>query len=259
MGILNGKVAVITGGTSGIGERAVEFFCEEGAKVAFWGRRAELGNKIADRLKAKGYDVEFYRVDVKDRDAVIEAFQAVYKRFGKINALVNNAGVMTPHGKPDEKTEADEAAFNDVLNTDLMGEYYCATEVIPYLRKNGNDGGTITNISSINAIQSATGFAGYALAKCGIRGITLAFANTYGPENIRANGILPGIVNTEAVNGPGTMSTPGIDYGALVPLKRLAEPIDIARVMAFLASDYAGYINGADIVVDGGSTVNMSD
>lgn len=257
MELLKGKVVFLTGGTSGIGKGALKLACEEGASVAMFARREDLGLALEKEMTEQGYSMKFFKLDVSDRDAVVKQFKAAYDHFGRCDALFNNAGLMTFHGKPDEKKPEDEIAFKNVLDVDLMGVYYCCAEVIQYMRKSG--GGSIVNTSSIGSKMSSVGFCGYPIAKAGVNGITLGFANTYGAENIRTNSILPGYVDTEGMHQDDAPTTEGVDYTQVIPMRRFATPLDIARVMVFLASDYAGYMNGSEVVVDGGALVNMPD
>jgi NAD(P)-dependent dehydrogenase (short-subunit alcohol dehydrogenase family) len=257
MEMLKDKVVFLTGGTSGIGKGALELSCEEGASVAFFARRKELGEEIATSLCNKGYHVKFYQTDVSIREQVEKSFREAFNDFGRCDVLFNNAGLMTFHGKPDERTEYNEAAFKSVIDVDLFGAYYCATEVIQYMRKSG--GGSIVNIASIAALVTSTGFCGYPIAKAGALGMTIGFANTYASENIRTNAVLPGYVDTEGMQQDDAPKTEGVDYTQFVPMRRFATPRDIANVMVFLGSDYSSYMNGAKVVVDGGLITNMAD
>lgn len=258
MNRLQGKVAIITGGAMGIGKETARQFIKEGAAgIAICDFNAEAGAKSAEELAAQGADVRFYDMDVREADRVAEVFKRVRDDFGKIDILINNAGVTGPMELPDEIT-VDQ--FDDALNTDLRGSFICAREVIQYFREVG--GGSIVNLCSICGLKAEVpGLVPYHVSKAGVLMLTKVFAVSYAKENIRCNCVCPGTTLTELIQEYGRANYGSLEaYEAEVapchPMNRLGKPEEVAMAIVYLASDEASWTTGAHISVDGGWSAN---
>jgi NAD(P)-dependent dehydrogenase (short-subunit alcohol dehydrogenase family) len=255
---LSGKVALITGGTSGIGEATVELFVAEGAKVVFTGRNAEKG---AEMEKALGGNARFFRADVRNEQEVKASVDETVRLFGRIDCLFNNAGGRT-NGVADTITQEDfEDAMNLLLGSVLFGIKYAT----PYMKAQG--GGSIINNSSVAAQRSHMGGYLYSIAKAGVSHAGRIAGVALGKYGIRVNAISPGAIATPIFLG-GSDIAAGMDQarveqkmaklegnlGRATPLLRSGFPIDIATMALFLASDEAKHITCQDIAVDGGMT-----
>jgi 3-oxoacyl-[acyl-carrier protein] reductase len=248
---LKEKVALITGGAAGIGKATAERFAEEGAKVLICDVSEELGQATAEAL-----GVSFYKVDVTDRSAVQEWVDNVAESYGRIDVLVNNAGVLrdaTLIKVKDGKLvkQMSEADFDLVIAVNLKGVFNCTQAVAPYMIRQG--GGVILNATSIVGLDGNFGQTNYVATKAGVIGMTKVWARELGPNNIRVNAVAPGPTATEMVR---SMPAKILDrFRERTPLRRLAEPRDVANAYLFLASDEASHISGAVLRVDGGIVV----
>jgi 3alpha(or 20beta)-hydroxysteroid dehydrogenase len=246
---LHGKIAVVTGGAAGIGAGVVRRLHAEGADVAVMDSRptAELN---LERIL-------YIQADVTDDADIDRAFKATTDRFGGVDILVNNAGIIrfTPLGS----LQRDE--WDAVISTNLAAPAFCAKAALPHLTARG--GGSIINISSIQAILTGPDFAAYAASKTGLLGLTRSLALELGPLGIRVNAVLPGYVRTDLFMADAERlggGDPQLFIDRLEPsiaLRRIGEPDDIAGVVAFLASDQARYVTGATLAVDAGVTVRL--
>ncbi len=238
---LEGKVAIVTGAARGIGEGIVRRFVEEGAKVMITDVLDEQGQALADEL-----DQTYMRLDVVSRsewDAVIATTEA---KFGKLDTLVNNAGVIV-FKKLDDLSEEE---MRRIIDINLIGTMIGAQAVIPALERAG--GGTITNMSSADGIAGANSLTAYCASKFGVRGFTKALALELGPRKIRVNSIHPGGIITPLSN-PGNHPRDLVDQAyKIYPSQRAGDPHDIGAAAAYLASDDAGYCMGTELLVDGG-------
>ena len=243
---LVGKVAIVTGGAQGIGFATVRKFLDEGAKVALCDMRQEAIDSAIEALKANG-SATGYVVDVTRRDQVDAMVSAVKEKYGRIDVLVNNAGITLDARL--QKMRDDQ--FDKVIAVNLKGTYNCAQAVVDTMVEQGS--GVILNASSVVGIYGNFGQTYYAATKFGVIGFVKTWARELGPKGVRCNAVAPGFVATTILNS--------IPHKVLeqmterVPLRRLGTPEDIANVYAFLASDEASYINGAVIEVAGGLTV----
>jgi 3-oxoacyl-[acyl-carrier protein] reductase len=243
---LEGKVAIVTGGAQGIGFATVKKFVDEGAVVALCDVRQEGIDRAVHDLCADGA-VTGYVVDVTRRDQVDAMVSSVKGRHGRIDVLVNNAGI-TLDARLQKMTDDQ---FDRVVAVNLKGTYNCAQSVVDTMVAQGS--GVILNASSVVGIYGNFGQTNYAATKFGVIGFVKTWARELGPKGVRCNAVAPGFVATTIL---GTIPHKVLEQMTeRVPLRRLGTPEDIANVYAFLASDEASYINGAVIEVAGGLTV----
>ncbi|ESU32573.1 short-chain dehydrogenase [Bacillus sp. 17376] len=241
---LKDKVAIITGAANGIGLAAAKTFAREGAKVAMADFDEETGTKRSAELSAEGYDVAFFQVNVADRTSVDSLVQNVLVHFGKIDILINNAGI-TRDGMLHKLSAED---FQKVVDVNLTGVFHCAQAVVPAMVQQGS--GRIINTSSVSGIYGNVGQTNYAATKAGVVGMTKTWAKELGRKGINVNAVAPGFIETGM-----TAAVPAKvieQMKMLVPLGRLGLPEDIADAYLFLASDESKYINGTTLHVDGG-------
>jgi NAD(P)-dependent dehydrogenase (short-subunit alcohol dehydrogenase family) len=255
MGMLDGRVAIITGGTSGIGESSSEYFAEHGATVIIAGRSAETGEAIADRL---GEKVFYRQTDVTIESDINDLVSWTAGRFGRIDCLFNNAGASTPSGNVEDLSADRIRQGMDLLVTSV---FLATKAVVPHMKR--QMGGSIINNASVAG--SGTGYAGlvYSTAKGAVIHLTRCVAAQLAPYRIRVNSVSPGIIVTPIFAlGYGLTTSAAIgaedtvrDWGArITPLGRAGEPEDIAGAALFLASDLSSFMTGHDLVVDGGLT-----
>jgi NAD(P)-dependent dehydrogenase (short-subunit alcohol dehydrogenase family) len=244
---LEGKVALVTGSTRGIGRTIAEMFAREGAKVAVTGRTVERGQKVVNIIKEAGGEAEFFRLDVTQEASVREVVDAVADRFGSLTTLVNNAAPTIEVGTNIKRlVEYTTDEWNLIMLSALTGNVFWSCKYgIPHLVEAG--GGSIVNISSGQSIVGMAGFAAYAAAKGGMNSITRTLAVEEAPRNIRCNTIVVGRVLSKGDAGAGI--TPG-------HLTRLGVPNDIGYAATFLASDESAFITGSILTADGGYTIN---
>jgi 3alpha(or 20beta)-hydroxysteroid dehydrogenase len=246
VGRLDGKVALITGGARGMGKSHARHFVAEGARVVITDVLDDKGAYVADKL---GEDVcRFVHHDVTSEEDWAGAIAATLTAFGRLDVLVNNAGVLV-HARI---AELSLAQFRQVIDVNLVGCFLGVRSAIAPMSEAG--GGSIINISSIEGLTGAAGLSAYSASKFGIRGITKAAAQELGPLGIRVNSVHPGGVMTQmAMAAAASFNT--MDAEAFVkamPIPRFAEPIEISRLVAFLASDEASYSTGSEFTADGG-------
>ena len=244
MTIFEGKVAIITGSARGIGFAIAEVFAEKGASVIILDLQKEAVNETVKKLTVKDRQVFGYEVDVTNSNAVAEIFKEIVKKFGKIDILINNAGI-TRDGLLMKMKESD---WDAVINVNLKGTFICTQKVCRYMMKQRS--GVILNIASVIGIMGNAGQANYAASKGGIIAFTKSTAKEFASRNIRVNAIAPGFIETEM-----TAKLPKEiveTYAEAIPLKRMGKPADVANLCLFLASDDAAYITGQTVQVDGG-------
>jgi 2-deoxy-D-gluconate 3-dehydrogenase len=253
---LTGKVALVTGAAQGFGFACARRLAEAGASVVLADRHGDRLEAARDRLAAAGRAVAAAEGDVSVDEDVRRFVGTAVSRFGRLDVLVNNAGVFSnfllEHLMPEE--------FGRVLDVNVGGAFLCIRAAAERMREQG-EGGAIVNITSIDAVHpSGAGLSHYGTSKHAIWGLTKTMALELGPDGIRVNAVAPGPSLTEgAVEFVEAGAPEGIDveaqwgaYMARIPLRRLADPDDVARAALFLASDLGAYVNGAQIVVDGG-------
>ncbi len=250
---LKDKVTLITGGASGIGKAAAEAFAREGAKVVICDVNEEAGRTLVAQL---GGDAAFYKVNVADRQEVQAWVDDVVARYGRVDVLINNAGV-TRDGlfvkmKDGELVkQMEEAAVEVGVYITLKGVFNCAQAVAPTMIKQG--GGVILNVSSVVGLYGNFGQTNYVATKAGVIGMTKVWARELGRSGIRVNAIAPGFIATEMVQKMPEKVLE--DMKAKTPLGRLGRPEDIANAFLWLASDEASFVHGATISVDGGIVI----
>ena len=246
---LEDKVALITGAGSGMGRTACELFSRHGARIVALDISADACQETAQRMQANGGEIVCYTCDVSKEEEVKTAVQAGAAAWGKLDILYNNAGVLWPD-LDGAITELEETLWDRVQAINLKGALWVCKHGIPYLKQAG--GGAIVNVSTTAIYQYGTeGFvAAYAASKAGVVALTKATAIAHARDGIRANVILPGPVDTPLAGGMSADTKTAV--GDLIPLGRIAEPVEIAQAALFLASDEASYITGAELVVDGG-------
>lgn len=248
---LKDKVCLITGGAAGIGKATAIRFAEEGAKVVICDLAEEAGEAVAKEIGGK-----FYKVNVADRQAVQEWVDDVIEAYGRVDVLINNAGVLRDGlfvkvKEGELVSQMSEENWDLVINVNLKGTFNCAQAVAPTMIKQG--GGVILNASSIVGLDGNFGQTNYVATKAGVIGMTKVWARELGRHNIRVNAIAPGFTLTEMVKQMPEKVLEGMV--ARTPLKRLGEPVDIANAYLFLASDEATFISGVTLRVDGAIVV----
>ena len=246
-GRLEDKVAIITGAGRGIGQATAFKFAAEGAKVVVCDLSPEWIEDTVERIGRKGGEAMGYTADVRSLPALRAMVDAVVARWGRVDCLVNNAGIVMD---AQLKNMTDEQ-FDNVIDINLKGVYNCTRAVVDTMLK--QQSGVILNASSIVGLYGNFGQTNYAASKFGVIGMVKTWAKELGRRGIRANAVCPGFVETSIIK-----SVPERVIRALeerVPLGRLAKPEEIANTFAFLASDEASYINGAVIEVSGGLTI----
>ncbi len=242
---LEHKVAIVTGGSRGIGYAVVEEFIKEGATVVLCASRQQTADKAVAQLK-EAYPqaaVEGIWPNLSDYQQVKEAVDEVVKKYGRIDILVNNAGISesTPFAKYTEEL------MDKVIDLNIKGVYHCSRAVADYMAEQKS--GVILNTSSMVSIYGQPSGVAYPTSKFAVNGFTLSLARELGPKGIRVNAVAPGITNTDMMQAvPKEVIEPMI---AQIPLRRIGEPKDIANAFVFLASDKASYITGVVLSVDG--------
>jgi 3-oxoacyl-[acyl-carrier protein] reductase len=245
-GKLDGKVAIVTGGASGIGKRTAEVFVEEGARVVIGDINgdgveamvAQLGGNYADGVQ----------LDIRDEEAVGGMVDQAFQRFGRLDVGFNNAG--TGGFSPVHQYPLGE--WDRIVGVCLTGTFLCLKHEAARLIAQG-EGGSIINVASLNAIQATEGFAAYCSAKGGVAMLTKVAALELGRHRVRVNGIGPGLIRTPLVQ-PLT-SLPGLEDAFVheTPIGRVGEPEDVARLAAYLASDESAWMSGQTLYIDGGA------
>lgn len=244
---LEGKVAIVTGGSAGIGKATVLKFVQEGAKVAIWDINQERGLELEAELNADSHKVIFLKVNTAEESQISIAVKQVIEKFDRIDILVNNAGIT----RDASLLKMTEEQWNQVIDINLTGVFLCTKAVAPYMVEKGY--GRIMNASSVVGLYGNFGQTNYAATKAGVIAMTQTWAKELGRKGINVNAVAPGFILTEMVQAmPEEVLN---KMKEKVPLQRLGKPEDIANIYAFLASDQADYINGTTISVDGGITL----
>jgi NAD(P)-dependent dehydrogenase (short-subunit alcohol dehydrogenase family) len=249
----NGRVAVVTGGGSGIGRACAQEFVEKGATVAVVDRDAKAGAETAAELKSKGGKAEFFQVDVSSASEVEKLIPAVVSAFGGIDILVNNAGIQ----RYGTVTTISEDEWDEVLNINLKGAFLMSKHVIPQMIERG--GGSIVITGSVQSVAAQRNSVHYVVSKHGLLGLARCIALDYGKQNIRANCVLPGAIDTPMLRWAANLdSNPEKVLEACDSLHvrgKMGQPEEVAHVIVFLASDRASFMTGSAVMVEGGLLV----
>ena len=242
--MLKGKVAVITGGTRGIGFATAKKFLENEAKVVLLGSKQETVERAIKELKQmnSNYDVIGFYPNLSSKEEMNELFKGVKEIYGRIDILINNSGISSKT-KIEDYTEEE---YDNIVNLNIRSVFNCSKEIIPYLKETK---GVILNTSSMVSIYGQPSGIMYPTTKFAVNGITKSLARELAPQGIRVNAIAPGIINTDMVAKlPKEMIEPLIKT---IPFGRIGEPEDIANAFLFLSSNLSSYITGIVLSVDG--------
>ena len=245
------KVAIITGSTKGIGRATAILMAQEGAKVVITGTTEEAGSEVVSIIKEAGGDAFFQKTDVTSTEALDALVKAALDHYGKIDILVNNAGIGGSLANMNQITDAE---WNKVLATNLTAAFQIMKLVIPVMENNG--GGTIVNVASMASTAAGRGGIAYTTAKHGFLGLTRQISLDHGHTGIRINAVLPGPINTQIIARILEMPQHPLNMKIkMSPSGRPGEPEEVAKAIAFLASDESSYIHGASLAVDGGYSI----
>ena len=243
MGKLQDKVAVITGGASGIGAATARLFVSEGAKVVLVDLNEEKGKAFESEWKALNADALFVKANITSEEEVANIFTQTIEKFGKVDIVFNNAGI----GRVHPTHELDYAEWRQTVNVDLDGVFLVAREAIREMLKAG--GGAIVNTASMYGWVGSPGSAAYNAAKGGVVNLTRSLALEYAEQNIRVNALCPGFIDTPIIPEESKLA-----LAAATPVKRLGKAEEMAKAVLFLASDDSSYMTGNSLIVDGGYT-----
>ncbi|MEK5207112.1 SDR family NAD(P)-dependent oxidoreductase [Psychrobacillus sp. FSL H8-0510] len=240
---LQGKVAIITGGASGIGAATARLFVEEGAKVVLVDLNVEKGKAFEAELKAQNADALFVKANITSEEEVQNIYKETIAAFGKVDIVFNNAGI----GRVTPTEELEYAEWRNTVNVDLDGVFLVAREAIREMLKSG--GGTIVNTASMYGWVGSPGSAAYNAAKGGVINLTRSLALEYATKNIRVNALAPGFIDTPIIpeESKEVLKT-------MTPMQRLGQSEEMAKAVLFLASDDSSFMTGNVLTVDGGYT-----
>lgn len=249
---VKGKTVIVTGSASGIGKATVLLLAEQGAKVAVTDIRDKEGEEVVTLIKKKGGTAHYWHLDIRDEKAVKRVCEEVYKMFGSLDVLVNNAAIPGVNKPTHEVTEKE---WDDLMAVNVKGAFFCTKHAIPYMKK--EKGGSIINVSCVYGCVGAANIPPYHASKASIRLMSKTDAMFYARENIRVNSVNPGYIMTPlleefAKSHPGGMK--GLREGIQKhhPMGRIGDPEDVAYGILYLASDESKFITGSDLVIDGG-------
>ena len=248
-----GRVVAVTGGASGIGEAAVRRFVEEGAGVAFADRDGDRGRRVATELETQGAVIDFVEADMGSEVGATGFVEAAVARFGRLDVLVNNAGIR----KYQAVTEASKESWDEMLAVNLLSYALCSRAAIPIMAANG--GGAIVNVASIRSLIAGPKCVQYDTTKAAVLGLTRSMARDHAAQGVRVNAVGPGPIFTpfherRAEDLGQTYESYIEEFGAETMLKRPGTASEVANGIAFLASDDASYITGTCLFIDGGQT-----
>ena len=244
---LTGRVAVVTGASRGIGEAIATAFAERGAKVVVSSRKADACAEVAQRLATAGGEARAVTCHIGDMDALGALFATVEREYGRLDVLVNNAATNPYYG---HVLDTDLAAFQKTVDVNIRGYFFACVLGGRLMRASG--GGSIINIASVNAVRPGPLQGIYSITKGAVLNLTKVFARECGPDGIRVNAILPGLIRTKFAGALLSDATQVEHYLGQTPLRRVGEPRDIAGAAVFLASGASSYVTGEFLVVDGG-------
>jgi 3-oxoacyl-[acyl-carrier protein] reductase len=242
---LQDKVAIVTGGASGIGKATALRFAEEGARIAIWDVLEEKGLELKNTIAGIGLNAVFYKVDVSDALQVQKSVMSVMQDFGQIDILINNAGIL----RDATLLKMTELQFDSVIDVNLKGIFNCTKAVAPLMIERGY--GRIIQAASVVALYGNFGQTNYVASKAGIIGMTKVWSRELGRKGITVNAVAPGFIASEMIESVSENITR--DWIEKVPLRRLGTVEEVANVYLFLSSDEAAFVNGAVISIDGGA------
>jgi len=244
------KVVIITGGALGIGRETCLLLAKEGAKVAITDVLEKEGKKLAEEIKLSGGTAKFWHLDVSKESEVERVLASVVKEYGKIDSIVNNAGIA---GADKPTHELSEKEWDTVMNINVKGVFFCTKHSIPYMKKSG--GGSIVNISLVYGMVGGGDIPLYHASKGAVRLMSKNDALIYAKNNIRVNSVHPGFIWTPLDEKLGK-DIPGFreKLDSLHPIGHIGEPIDIAYGILYLISDETKFVTGSELVIDGGYT-----
>lgn len=247
---LSGKVALVTGASRGIGESIAKLFAEQGAHVVVSSRTAESCNDVVEAITSAGGSAETMACHIGDMDKVMAIFKAIKDKHGKLDILVNNAATNPYFG---HILDTDLGAFNKTVEVNIRGYFFMSTEAGKLMRDNG--GGCIINTASINGLQPGAKQGIYSITKAAVINMTKSFAKECARYDIRVNALLPGLTKTKFAGALFEDEQMHKAAMSLIPMRRHAEPDEMAGTVLYLASDASSYTTGECIVVDGGFTI----
>jgi NAD(P)-dependent dehydrogenase (short-subunit alcohol dehydrogenase family) len=247
---LTGRVALVTGASRGIGEAIARAYAERGARVVVSSRKQEACDEVARAINESGGDATAIACHIGDLEALTALFGEVDRRFGRLDILVNNAATNPYYG---HVLDTDLGAFQKTVDVNVRGYFFAS--VLGGRMMRGRGGGSIINIASVNAVRPGPKQGIYSVTKGAVLNMTKAFARECGPDGIRCNAILPGLIRTKFAGALLKDEKQVEHYVGDNPLRRVGEPRDIAGAAVFLASDASSYVTGEFLVVDGGFLV----
>jgi NAD(P)-dependent dehydrogenase (short-subunit alcohol dehydrogenase family) len=249
--VLDGKTALIIGASRGIGAAAAAVLAGNGAKVVLVSRTSADLDRVAGDLRAAGGIAEARAADVNDAESIVRAVEFAKRTFGSLDIAVNSAAMALPHTRLADTEIGD---FDRLMHVNARGAFAAMKYEIAAMI--GRGGGSIVNVSSVGGLIGSAGRASYVASKHALNGITKSAALEYAKDHIRINAVAPGVTRTELIE-PGLRADPALlaRMTAAIPMGRIADPLEIANAIAWLASDFASFVTGAIVPVDGGFTV----
>jgi len=244
---LTGRVAVVTGASRGIGEAIAKAYAERGARVVVSSRKQAACDEVAGEITAAGGDAVAIACHIGDMDALQQLFDEVGRRYGRLDVLVNNAATNPYYG---HILDTDPGAFQKTVDVNVRGYFFASVLGGRMMRSSG--GGSIINVASVNAVRPGPLQGIYSITKGAVLNMTKAFARECGPDGIRCNAILPGLIRTKFAGALLADEQQLKHYVGDNPMRRVGEPRDLAGAAVFLASDASSYVTGEFLVVDGG-------
>lgn len=245
---MQGKVALLTGATAGIGEITAHLLAERGVKVVISGRRKELGQQVVDDIRSKGGEATFFLSSVDNETEVQALIQDILNTYGRLDMAVNNAGISN---ETVALAESDTHKYEAMVRTNIVGVYLCMKYEIQAMLKSG--GGSIVNLASIAGLNGIPWVSPYVSTKHAVVGLTKSAALEYATQNIRINAVAPGTTKTDIIAGTiaqGTYDEKMVT--AMLPMQRMGEPVEIGYGIRWLLSDEASFVTGHILNIDGG-------